>query len=449
MHRGYIRDCVDCFDPDCRDFFLFAGRSPHFLDPSSGLFLLAVGTILGALVIYQMALSVTGNDNGFVPLMSPRRNLGASRWFVSRCNMVRMNFESSCMPIEDITMNPGTSRARTYLTSAANLAPRGAKRSSAGSRYASAAAAAALLGLLALVNHRLAKRAERDNPPLGRFLNVNGVKLHVLEHGRGEPLVLLHGNGSMVEDFVSSGLIELAASRYRVIAFDRPGHGHSTRPPGVAWTDVAQANLIAAALAEIGVPRAVILGHSWGSSVAMALALNHPAAVSALVLASGYYYPTIRADAVASTVLTIPFLGDVIRYAFSPMLSRAMWPLILRKLFGPAAVPAKFDRFPKEMTFRPSQIRASAADAALMIPDAAARRDRYGELKTPLVIIAGGEDRLIDIDEQSGRLHTDVPQSALHRVRGAGHMVHQTATHDVMLAIDEAARLGNASVPSL
>ena len=348
------------------------------------------------------------------------------------------------MPAEDITMIPSTSRARTYLTRGANLAPGGGKPSSAGASYAVAAAAAVLLGLSAFMNHRLAKRAERDNPPLGRFLNVNGVQLHVLEHGQGEPLVLLHGNGSMVEDFVSSGLIEMAASRYRVIAFDRPGHGHSTRPPGVAWTDVAQADLIAAALAKMGVSRALVLGHSWGSSVAMALALNHPAAVSALVLASGYYYPTLRADAVASTLMTIPLLGDVMRYAVSPMLSRAMWPLVLRKLFGPVPTPAKFDGFPKEMTFRPSQIRASAADGALMIPDAAARRGRYGDLKPPLVIIAGEDDRLIDIDEQSGRLHAEVPQSALRRILGAGHMVHQTATDDVMLAIDEAARLGRA-----
>ena len=215
-------------------------------------------------------------------------------------------------------MKPGISRARTYLTRGAKVASRGGGSSSAGSPYVVAAAAAAVLGLSAFVNHRLAQRAERDNPPLGRFVNVNGVQLHVLEQGRGEPLVLLHGNGSMVEDFVSSGLIEMAASRYRVIAFDRPGHGHSTRPPGVAWTDVAQAELIAAALTKMGVSRAVVLGHSWGSSVAMALALNHPAAVSALVLASGYYYPTMRADVVAPTVLTIPILGDVIRYAVSP-----------------------------------------------------------------------------------------------------------------------------------
>jgi len=51
-----------------------------------------------------------------------------------------------------------------------------------------------------------------------------------VERGEGEPLVLLHGNGSMIQDFKSSGLIDMAAAEYRVIAFDRPGHGHSDRP---------------------------------------------------------------------------------------------------------------------------------------------------------------------------------------------------------------------------
>ncbi len=311
-----------------------------------------------------------------------------------------------------------------------------------------AIAGIALLGLSALVNRQLAQKAEHDAPARGRFLVVRGVRLHVFEQGEGEPLVLLHGNGSMVEDFISSGLIDMAASRYRVIAFDRPGHGHSTRPRGAAWTDLEQAELIAEALKELGVARAVVLGHSWGCSVAVALGLNHPEMVSALVLASGYYYPSVRMDAVASAGLTIPFVGDVIRHAVSPMLARMMWPMILRKMFGPAAAPSKFDGFPKEMTFRPSQIEASAEDAALMVPDAAAREGRYGELKMPVAIIAGEGDRLVDIDDQSGRFHTGVAQSTFRRVAGSGHMVHQTATDEVMAVIDAAAARATQVVSS-
>jgi hypothetical protein len=82
----------------------------------------------------------------------------------------------------------------------------------------------------AILNRVLAKMAERRNPPIGRFIVVDGVRLHYVERGKGEPLVLLHGNGSMIQDFDSSGLLDAAAKTYRVIAFDRPGFGYSDRP---------------------------------------------------------------------------------------------------------------------------------------------------------------------------------------------------------------------------
>jgi pimeloyl-ACP methyl ester carboxylesterase len=80
-----------------------------------------------------------------------------------------------------------------------------------------------------------------------------------------------------------------------------------------------------------------------------------------------------------------------------------------------------------------------------MIPDALQFRDKYADLKMPVLIVAGEEDRLVDIDTQSERLHRDVPQSRFHRVPGAGHMIHQTATGVVMSAIDEVASARSAS----
>jgi pimeloyl-ACP methyl ester carboxylesterase len=301
------------------------------------------------------------------------------------------------------------------------------------------AVAVGALAISALVNRQLAKKAERENPPTGKFLEIEGVELHYVERGEGEPLVLLHGNGSMIQDFETSGLVDMAAKNYRVIVFDRPGFGHSERPRSTVWTADAQAELIHKALKQLGVSRAVVLGHSWGTSVAVALAQNYPAMVRALVLASGYYYPTVRADVVALSGPAVPGFGDIVRYALSPWLGRLMWPLLMRKMFGPAGVPKKFAAFPTEMTMRPSQIRASAAESALMIPGAFALRNGYGDLKMPVVIIAGEEDRLINIDHQSAQLHREIPQSTFHSVAGAGHMVHQTATKRVMAAIDEAA----------
>jgi pimeloyl-ACP methyl ester carboxylesterase len=241
----------------------------------------------------------------------------------------------------------------------------------------------------------------------------------------------------MIQDFDSSGLIDMAAENHRVIVFDRPGFGHSERPREVTWTPVAQATLIKHALERLGITKPLVLGHSWGASVAVAMGLEFPEFVRGLVLASGYYYPTLRPDVVALSAPALPVVGDVASNTVSPILSRALWPLMMKHIFGPARVPSKFDAFPKEMAVRPSQIRASAEESALMIPDAEEFQDRYGELKMPVVIIAGQNDRLIDTDTQSARLHGDIFGSKFHRVPANGHMVHQTATDDVMAAIDE------------
>jgi len=295
------------------------------------------------------------------------------------------------------------------------------------------------LALSALLNRLAAKKAERDNPPIGKFLEVGGLRLHYLDHGKGEPLVLLHGNAGMIQDFASSGLIDQAAEKYRVIVFDRPGFGYSERPRGTLWTHAAQADLIHEALSQLGVRRATVLGHSWGASVALAMALKYPAMVTGLILASGYFYPSLRGDVVILSGPSFPLIGDIMSHTISPLLARLMRPAFMRKIFGPAPTPEKFSKFPKEMAFRPSQIRASAAETALMIPDAFASCKDYASMKMPVVIIAGEQDRLIDINQQSARLYRDIADSTLHRVPGVGHMVHQSATDAVMAAINEAA----------
>ena len=74
-----------------------------------------------------------------------------------------------------------------------------------------------------------------------------------------------------------------------------------------------------------------------------------------------------------------------------------------------------------------------------LVPDAFQFRDEYANLKMPVVIVAGNEDRLIDTDAQSERLHRELTQGRFHRVPRTGHMVHQTATAAVMSAIKEVA----------
>jgi pimeloyl-ACP methyl ester carboxylesterase len=120
-------------------------------------------------------------------------------------------------------------------------------------------------------------------------------------------------------------------------------------------------------------------------------------------------------------------------------------PLLLRAVFGPPPIPARFkEQFPISLMLRPGQIRASAADAALMIPAARSLRPRYRDITQPVVIMAGSKDRIATVERQSARLHTAISGSVFREVPRVGHMVHHTVPADVLSAIRQAAQLAPA-----
>ncbi len=299
---------------------------------------------------------------------------------------------------------------------------------------------AAVLGAAAIYNTKRARDAERKHPPIGRFLEVDGVRLHYVDYGQGEPVVLIHGNGTMLQDFTVSGMVDDLSARHRVIVFDRPGYGYSDRPRGL-WTWRRQATLLEHALYQLGIRQAIVLGHSWGTLVAVALALQAPALVRSLVLASGYYYPTVRADVFVLSPPAIPLLGDVMRYTVSPPIARRILPRMIQKAFDPAPVAKRFDRlFPKEMMVRPWQLRAAAEDSALMIPGATELQDHYRELIMPVLILAGTDDQIADVGRQSQRLHRELPGSRFISFSGLGHMIHHSAPLEVVRTVELAAK---------
>jgi pimeloyl-ACP methyl ester carboxylesterase len=194
------------------------------------------------------------------------------------------------------------------------------------------------------------------------------------------------------------------------------------------------------ALIQLDIKQAIVVGHSWGTLVALSLALDHPADVRSLVLLSGYYFPTFRADVLTSLPNAAPVIGDLLSYTVAPLLGRAMRSRVFRKLFAPAAVSPRFQaEFPTELSLRPSQLKASAEDTISMMPSAAALAKRYDELKMPIIIMAGIGDRLVDFARQSARLDEVLADSSLLPFEGAGHMIHHTAPEKVVDGIELAA----------
>ena len=327
------------------------------------------------------------------------------------------------------------------------LAPPGASREA----LAVAIGGVAVLAAAAGVNALIQRRTNAKHPPKGRFVEVDGVRVHYLEKGAGSPIVLVHGNGVSAEDFVISGLFDRLAEHHRVIAFDRPGFGHTPRPRRRIWTARAQADLLLGAIEALGLTRPLVVGHSWGAQAALTMALEEPDAIGGLVLMSGYYRPSFRADVPMMSGPALPLLGDVIRYTVSPALGWLSAPLIFKQLFAPARVTGRFrSDFPLSMALRPSQIRASAGDTALMIPGAMGVARAAGALTLPVLILAGRATGSSVRRFQSEGLARKIPGSTLLIVAGAGHMVHHSAPAEVAEAILRfAERAGPAARPRL
>ena len=222
-----------------------------------------------------------------------------------------------------------------------------------------------LLVVLVLSNVSLEFIARWRNPPIGQFLDINGVRLHYVVSGNPDALtlVMLHGNGTLLQDFSISGLAAAASNSFRVICFDRPGFGHSSRPRAVIWSPERQAELLCAALARLGIERALVLGHSWGALVALAMARHNSERVRGLVLISGYYFPTWRFDVWFASAAAIPLVGDALRYTISPISTWLALPVFAKKSFAPRPVPDIVKtQYPRLMLIRPSQLRAVAED---------------------------------------------------------------------------------------
>ncbi|HWJ96292.1 MAG TPA: alpha/beta fold hydrolase, partial [Telluria sp.] len=142
----------------------------------------------------------------------------------------------------------------------------------------------AVLGAgLALFTRNTARRVEAYLPPGGRFVDVPGARLHIRDEGSGPPLLLIHGLAGQMCHY-TYGVMERLAGEFRVVAVDRPGSGYSTRAEATPADLSAQAAALAALIDELGLGQPVVVGHSLGGAVALALALEHPAKVAGLAL---------------------------------------------------------------------------------------------------------------------------------------------------------------------
>jgi len=300
-----------------------------------------------------------------------------------------------------------------------------------------------VLGGLAAFTAFSARRIERAHPPAGRFVEVDGGRLHLLELGPpgAQPVVLLHGATGNLND-MRVALGERLAARYRVVLVDRPGHGWSDRPNGSADASPArQARLIHQALVRIGVTRAIIVGHSWSGALATAYTLAYPDAVLGLVLLAPATHPSDESIGWYAPIVTTPVIGPFFAHFIMLPLGKFLMGPGIKFVFTPQQPPDGYiERAASELVLRPHEITANAEDLAGIKAFVAGQAPHYGEIQTPATVITGDIDNTV-----SHRIHAEViaamlPRGTLIVLPGIGHMPHHAAPETIIQAIDELAR---------
>src|ERR1041385_7076268 len=142
------------------------------------------------------------------------------------------------------------------------------------------------------------------------LISVNGGRVRYLEAGAGRTVVLIHGNAGSADDF-SYRAVRVLCGEYRVVAIDRPGHGKSDRLTKDPARLESQGASLHETLKSLGIKQPILIGHSWGASLALAYALTYQDDISGMVLLAPAAYREPLQNAWWLTIVKRPVIGEV------------------------------------------------------------------------------------------------------------------------------------------
>lgn len=295
----------------------------------------------------------------------------------------------------------------------------------------------AALGLAGATHWRATAReaaAEAAYPPSGSFLTVDGKRLHYEMKGQGPDLVMIHGASGSLRD-LTFALRDQLTDRYRVIVVDRPGLGHSD--PLDETSLLAQARIIKAGVAQLGVTDPIVLGQSYGGAVALAWALDGGPRALVLVGSPSMPWP-------GQLDIWYRLTSNRLGRAFAvPLASAWVSDGYVRSattaVFAPDPVPPGYDDFlGTPLTLRRETLATNVSQVNALRAELVSMEPRYPSLTLPVELIHGSADTIVPLDIHSRPIVEILPDARLTVIEGAGHMPHHAHSDLVVQAIDRA-----------
>lgn len=309
---------------------------------------------------------------------------------------------------------------------------------------------AALVGFVIFVQIRAGMReglASKDYPPIGQFVNVDGVPVHVFVAGEGPDLVLIHGASGNMRDFTFD-FVDRLTSDYRVIVFDRPGLGWTNRTDEKynspfnrgAESPAEQAALLQAAAAELGAEKPLVLGHSYGGAVALAWAVHHPENISGLITVGGVSNPWPGGLGPLYKINSSSLGGALVVPLITAFVGEERIKSTIEVIFEPQAAPEGYaDYVGASLSTRRRALRTNARQVNSLRPHVVELSKRHGEISVPTEILHGDADTIVPLDIHSIPLSQQIPDANLVVMEGVGHMPQHADPATVIDAIHRAA----------
>ncbi len=298
----------------------------------------------------------------------------------------------------------------------------------------------AALALLALITQAGVLALQRAYPVQGRTIEVEGASLNVLEIGpreaAGPPIVMIHGASSNLE-VMRRPLGERLAEHHRVILIDRPGHGWSTRARLKDSTPAVQARMINEALEKLGLGPAIFVVHSWSGALGARMALDYPGRVAGLVMLAPVTYPWPGGVGWYNKLVAIPVIGPLLAYTVTLPVGWFLTEPGARGVFLPQTMPANFLRdSATPLLLRPREFLANARDLVTLKAAVAEQAPRYGDIRAPVVVIAGEVDKTVSTTRHARPFAKAVNGAKLIVLADVGHMIQYAAPELVIAEIE-------------
>ena len=290
------------------------------------------------------------------------------------------------------------------------------------------------------------RRIEARYPPAGSRVEIGGGAVSVLDRAaKGEArgaILLVHGASGNAADMAVALGDRLSEAGFRVLSVDRPGHGWSDRIGGDGCASPAvQAAALRRAAEALGVAQAVVAVHSLGGLAGLALALDHPDFVRALVLISPVSHPWPGGVAWYYTLGARPLAGAPFRRLVALPAGLLLMRSAVEGVFAPNRPPHDFieaTRLP--LVLRPRHFRANCEDVAHAEAAVAAMSPRYREIRAPTEVVTGDRDGVVYAHIHSAGLARDVPRARLTTLPGVGHSPHHAAPDRIVAIVLAAER---------